>query len=64
MNSIREKYINLSSYEINALSPADMLNITYEYNKKRAIFVEKNERFLLKSISDKIDSGSKHSSKM
>lgn len=37
LNSMREKYLNLSGFEIDAMTPADMLNITYEYNKKRAM---------------------------
>ena len=31
---MREKYFNLNTFEIEAMTPADMLNITYEYNKK------------------------------
>ncbi len=33
---MREKYFNMSTFEIEAMTPADMLNITYEYNKKKA----------------------------
>lgn len=34
---MREKYLNLSGFEIDAMTPAEMLNITYEYNRKRAL---------------------------
>ena len=34
---MREKYLNLSGFEIDAMTPAEMLNITYEYNRKRAM---------------------------
>lgn len=34
---MRDKYLNLSGFEIDAMTPIDMLNITYEYNRKRAM---------------------------
>jgi len=40
LNILREKYINLSSNEIERLSTAEMLNITYEYNRKRVEMME------------------------
>jgi|LauGreDrversion4_2_1035121.scaffolds.fasta_scaffold972692_1 hypothetical protein len=40
LNILREKYINLSSNEIERLSTAEMLNITYEYNRKRVELME------------------------
>ena len=61
---MREKYFNLNTFEIEAMTPADMLNITYEYNKKQSIIQEKEEKFQLKSSIDQKNSGSKQSSKM
>lgn len=43
LNMLREKYINLSSNEIERLSTAEMLNITYEYNRKRVEMIEAME---------------------
>ena len=40
LNMLREKYINLSSNEIERLSTAEMLNITYQYNRKRVEIME------------------------
>ena len=36
LNSMREKYFNMSGVEMEAITPAEMLNITYEFNKMRA----------------------------
>ena len=33
---MREKYLSMSGGEMEAITPAEMLNITYEYNKMRA----------------------------
>tara|TARA_B110000285_G_C15029535_1_gene565963 strand:- start:608 stop:1144 length:537 start_codon:yes stop_codon:yes gene_type:complete len=33
---MREKYLNMGD-EANSLTPADMLNLTFEYNKKKAL---------------------------
>jgi hypothetical protein len=36
LNSMREKYLNMSGGDMEAITPAEMLNITYEFNKMRA----------------------------
>jgi hypothetical protein len=36
LNSMREKYLSMSGNEMEAITPAEMLNITYEFNKMRA----------------------------
>lgn len=36
LHSMREKYLNMSGIELEAITPAEMLNITYEFNKMRA----------------------------
>ena len=36
---MRERYLNMSSVDMDRLTPADMLNITYEYNKKKDNFM-------------------------
>ena len=44
LNDMRDKYSNLSTSEIELMSPVDMLNITYLYNRKKAIIIEKKEK--------------------
>ena len=39
---MREKYLNMSGYEIEKLTAIDMLNITYEHNRKQAILANLN----------------------
>ena len=36
MNSMRDKYLSMSGGEMEGITPAEMLNITYEFNKMRA----------------------------
>lgn len=36
LNSMREKYLNMSHEHMDAITPAEMLNITYEFNKMKA----------------------------
>ena len=36
LNSMRDKYLNMSGLELEAMTPAQMLNITYEFNKIKA----------------------------
>lgn len=36
LNSMREKYLSMSGNDMEAITPAEMLNITYEFNKMRA----------------------------
>jgi hypothetical protein len=35
LHSMRAKYLNMSGVELDAISPAEMLNITYEFNKMK-----------------------------
>jgi hypothetical protein len=34
---MREKYLNMSGYEIQEMKPVDILNITFEHNKKKEL---------------------------
>jgi uncharacterized phage-associated protein len=43
LNSMREKYLSMSGNELEAITPAEMLNITYEFNKMRATRQEKEK---------------------
>lgn len=36
LNSMREKYMNMSCMDVQNLTPVDMLNITFEHNKRKA----------------------------
>jgi hypothetical protein len=36
LNSMREKYLNMSGVEMDGITPAEMLNITYEFNRMKA----------------------------
>ena len=39
---MREKYLNMSGFELEKLTAMDMLNITYEHNRKQAILANLN----------------------
>lgn len=39
LNTIRERYLNMSNQQVEAMTPADMLNVTYEFNKKQNDFM-------------------------
>ena len=34
LNTMREKYLNMSDFQMEELRPVDILNLTFEHNKK------------------------------
>lgn len=41
LNSMREKYMSMSGNEMEGLRPVDILNITFEHNKRKAMIINR-----------------------
>jgi len=55
---MRKKYLNMSGADMEQLTPADILNITYEHNQKRMAIMEHSQRHLSKEIRNYSSSSS------
>lgn len=43
LNQMREKYLSMNSFQIQEMKPVDLLNLTFEHNKKKALIEQVSE---------------------
>ena len=59
LSSMRDKYLNMSRVEVEKLSAADMVNITFDLNRKQAMMADLWNKSLVKSSDNSSGSSSK-----